>query len=554
MGKLAPGSAVVKLNVKDRNGRVLVQALIDADDEHKMQGASLHILRAPTKADPDRVYIMHGAKQLSHVIIGDPPAKMVVDHINGITTDNRKANLRFVTFSENSQNRRKTEGTSSSYIGVTAVKGKWHASTSCKYVTYNLGTFVEEVDAAKARDRGVLALFGAAARTNNLLTDTEVKEALVAEKPSAAGLRKRSKKQPELPVGIIFREERGVYIAQWIDAAGFVKQAPRMTLAEAVIAREQGEAARKEAEQDEKKRPLDRSVPITRDVSGQAVIMTNQSSGKKREVQVDEWLWHDFNQYSWNWPPTKDYPHGDVNDRDVAMHRYGWQLQNMGKEIPDNLVIDHKNGNTDDCRGINLQLATVSMNGQNKRKRKGKFSSDYHGVRELPNGKWAATLQNKRIGVFFTEIEAAAAYNERAIVLFPTGASNAVSPAELEAARSVKRQKKKANTKNRYLGVSWHEWSQQWRATYRKKLIGYFADEDDAARAFNKRALALDQNAFQNVIPSLRSQQDMDEDGDDDDDIIDSSEKSMDGHKDNEMTTSSGSDHVVEVGTVCMSS
>jgi hypothetical protein len=53
---------------------------------------------------------------LHHDIIGKPPIGMMVDHINRNKLDNRKCNLRFVTRSQNNQNR-KTKATNG-FIGV----------------------------------------------------------------------------------------------------------------------------------------------------------------------------------------------------------------------------------------------------------------------------------------------------------------------------------------------------------------------------------------------------------------------------------------------------
>ncbi len=55
---------------------------------------------------------------------GDP----IVDHINGDKLDNRRINLRFVTSSQNAQNKLKKEGTTSKYIGVHKKENTWAGS------------------------------------------------------------------------------------------------------------------------------------------------------------------------------------------------------------------------------------------------------------------------------------------------------------------------------------------------------------------------------------------------------------------------------------------
>ena len=83
------------------------------------------------------------------------PEGMLVDHQNRNSLDNRQHNLRLATPSQNSYNRKKTSGTSSSkYRGVTFNKGRnrWYARIKVNGKTMWLGSFDNEEKAAKAYD------------------------------------------------------------------------------------------------------------------------------------------------------------------------------------------------------------------------------------------------------------------------------------------------------------------------------------------------------------------------------------------------------------------
>jgi hypothetical protein len=71
----------------------------------------------------------------------------MIDHINGIKTDNRIVNLREATARENQQNRRVHRAGKS--IGVDFIKGKWKARIVINGKIYSLGFFISEKEAAQ---------------------------------------------------------------------------------------------------------------------------------------------------------------------------------------------------------------------------------------------------------------------------------------------------------------------------------------------------------------------------------------------------------------------
>lgn len=64
-------------------------------------------------------YAQSSIGKMHRFIMNAKKGDSIVDHINGDKLDNRKENLRFVTFSQNAQNRVKKENCYSNYIGVT---------------------------------------------------------------------------------------------------------------------------------------------------------------------------------------------------------------------------------------------------------------------------------------------------------------------------------------------------------------------------------------------------------------------------------------------------
>ena len=90
----------------------------------------------------------HYAIRMHHQIIGKPPKGLMVDHINGEGTDNRRENLRFVTNRQNCQNINHKKR-SSEYPGVSwyGPRNKWVAMINLKGKTKNLGYSTDEKEA-----------------------------------------------------------------------------------------------------------------------------------------------------------------------------------------------------------------------------------------------------------------------------------------------------------------------------------------------------------------------------------------------------------------------
>lgn len=103
------------------------------------------------------VYLPKGRMKMvrMHREIMNFPKGLLVDHQNNNTLDNRRANLRLATSSQNLSNRRINKSKSSSqFRGVRFRKerGRWSAQITCNGKAIWLGNFDSETNAARAYD------------------------------------------------------------------------------------------------------------------------------------------------------------------------------------------------------------------------------------------------------------------------------------------------------------------------------------------------------------------------------------------------------------------
>ena len=90
-----------------------------------------------------------------------------VDHIDGNGLNCQKSNLRIVTRSQNMQNARPYRGGSSPYKGVSKrANGRFQVNIRVDGKLIYLGTFADEIEAAKRYDKAAIELFGEYARPN----------------------------------------------------------------------------------------------------------------------------------------------------------------------------------------------------------------------------------------------------------------------------------------------------------------------------------------------------------------------------------------------------
>jgi hypothetical protein len=91
-----------------------------------------------------------------------------VDHIDNNGLNNQKENLRFCTSSQNQMNTRKRKNTSSIYKGVNLEKrnNKWRSEIRINKKPIYIGTFISEIEAAKAYNKMAIEYFGEFANVN----------------------------------------------------------------------------------------------------------------------------------------------------------------------------------------------------------------------------------------------------------------------------------------------------------------------------------------------------------------------------------------------------
>jgi len=111
-----------------------------------------------------------GSILMHRLILKILKSKLQVDHLNHITLDNRKCNIRVCTQSENLQNCNKYNNNTSGYKGVNynKINKKWQASIGVNKAKIYIGSYINPIDAAKAYNEAAIKYHGEFANLNKI--------------------------------------------------------------------------------------------------------------------------------------------------------------------------------------------------------------------------------------------------------------------------------------------------------------------------------------------------------------------------------------------------
>jgi hypothetical protein len=103
-----------------------------------------------------------------HRVLIDPPPGLTVDHIDGDRLNNRRANLRVATHSQQRANTKVGKNSKSGFKGVTwhGASRLWHVRVGFQGKTLSFGYYDDPIQAARVYDAKALELYGPFARLN----------------------------------------------------------------------------------------------------------------------------------------------------------------------------------------------------------------------------------------------------------------------------------------------------------------------------------------------------------------------------------------------------
>jgi hypothetical protein len=391
-----------RIPLRNRAGVIIEYALVDEDDFEKVNKYKWCLNAGGyAQGTVDKKIIL-----LHHFVLKKPKNGNVIDHIDEDKLNDENLNLREVSKSMNAHNQQKNTNieSSSKYKGVTWNKNgkKWYSQCTIDKDIVCLGSFETEEEAAKVYDIYTFIKLKKKANNNNLVKYEDTLNINIDDI-----VKKRSNKY-DIPKNIQFDKTRNKFRADKSYNIKRYKGPSRDTVDEALKDLEEINKTielLKQKENDEHNKK-----EITRNNEGIPYIIVQDL-----EVLVDEEFWHELSSMSW-YISNKGY----IQNRTVGlMHR-------IIMKAKDGEIVDHINNKKDDNRNCNLRIASAGLNSHNRIKNKN-ASSKYFGVSFSKRDKiWISKITYKgedHIGTFKDEIDAAKAYNKKAIFYYKENAN-----------------------------------------------------------------------------------------------------------------------------------
>ena len=185
-----------------------------------------------------------------------------------------------------------------------------------------------------------------------------------------------------------------------------------------------------------------------------------------------------------------------------AVRAGGVRMHRVVVGAPHGMQVDHVNGDTLDNRRSNLRLCDSAGNQANRKRVRGvpKFKGVGWQRRKSGTGFWKAAIvhlgRTYYLGAYSTDIEAAAAYNAKAVELFGEFAHlNDLSlPADPRVSDTRPAQIARRGSSSQYKGVTYDRARGTWMAQLKHRgdvvLKRRFPTEHEAAKAYDDAARA----------------------------------------------------------------
>ena len=420
---------------------------------------------------------------LMHRFIMKPDENLKIDHINNVRLDNRRTNLRIVTFAQNNQNKKVSDSASSKYRGVYYVKNrnKYEARITINGERFNIGKYKTEIEAAEMVDKFVLYKncefinLNFPKKKQKYLDNPYIPKKKYENKTSKYyGVGKRQNKFHVFVVN----NKKTINIGIYDDEIKAAKAFDEYVVGNNIL---------------DKKLNFPNNYPeYYADANKKIKTFYEENDEKtikiilaKDEKVIIDKTDYDLVKHYTCCKSLDGYIKIIVNKKLLMLHRYL-----MGITDP-NIFIDHINSNKSDNSRSNLRISNAKLNAQNKSKAKNS-TSRYFGVNYRKNRKlWEYSIhKDGKVLVFGSNKNEEYVARKRDMYILTHLKNDNYklnfewSDADIKKWKEIFENKKKPTSK--FNGVSYDNTRNRWRYTVLKKkkevFRGFTDDEEYAAK------------------------------------------------------------------------